>query len=120
MHKFSADFLIQTACLAGLVSEVLQRKKEMEVLTNLKNIVILDCDADTLYKKVCVVTIFKLKFLQLSFFFLCILLILSAINPASIIYQLSQCNNLLLFTNLSPPPIRRFQSQTRKYLTSAW
>lgn len=30
------------------------RKKEMEVLTKLKNIVILDCDADTLYKKVCV------------------------------------------------------------------
>lgn len=36
----------------GLVSEVLMRKKEMEVLANLKNIVILDCDADTLYKKV--------------------------------------------------------------------
>lgn len=28
------------------------RKKEMEVLAKLKNIVILDCDADTLYKKV--------------------------------------------------------------------
>lgn len=36
----------------GLVSEVLMRKKEMEVLANLKNIVILDCDSDTLYKKV--------------------------------------------------------------------
>lgn len=36
----------------GLVSEVLMRKKEMEVLAKLKNIVILDCDADTLYKKV--------------------------------------------------------------------
>lgn len=36
----------------GLVSEVLMRKKEMEVLANLKNIVILDCDKDALYKKV--------------------------------------------------------------------
>ncbi|TNN62598.1 Vacuolar protein sorting-associated protein 13A [Liparis tanakae] len=35
----------------SLVSEVLMRKKEMEVLANLKNIVILDCDKDALYKK---------------------------------------------------------------------
>uniref|UniRef100_A0A8D3DF94 Vacuolar protein sorting 13 homolog A n=1 Tax=Scophthalmus maximus TaxID=52904 RepID=A0A8D3DF94_SCOMX len=35
----------------GLVSEVLMRKKEMEVLANLKNIVILDCDKDAFYKK---------------------------------------------------------------------
>lgn len=28
------------------------RKKEMEVLANLKNIVILDCNKDALYKKV--------------------------------------------------------------------
>lgn len=28
------------------------RKKEMEVLANLKNIVILDCDKDAFYKKV--------------------------------------------------------------------
>uniref|UniRef100_A0A673CML0 Vacuolar protein sorting 13 homolog A n=1 Tax=Sphaeramia orbicularis TaxID=375764 RepID=A0A673CML0_9TELE len=35
----------------GLVSEVLMRKSEMEVLANLKNIVILDCDKDALYKK---------------------------------------------------------------------
>lgn len=36
----------------GLVSEVLMRKREMEVLANLKSIVILDCDKDALYKKV--------------------------------------------------------------------
>lgn len=42
---------ISEICIEGLVSEVLMRKKEMEVLTKLKNIVILDCDADTLYKK---------------------------------------------------------------------
>uniref|UniRef100_A0A8C4GTJ0 Vacuolar protein sorting 13 homolog A n=1 Tax=Dicentrarchus labrax TaxID=13489 RepID=A0A8C4GTJ0_DICLA len=35
----------------GLVSEVLMRKKEMEVLANLKSIVILDCDKDAFYKK---------------------------------------------------------------------
>lgn len=28
------------------------RKKEMEILANLKSIVILDCDKDALYKKV--------------------------------------------------------------------
>ncbi|XP_060894887.1 vacuolar protein sorting-associated protein 13A isoform X2 [Labrus mixtus] len=37
--------------IEGLVSEVLMRKKEMEVLANLKNIVILDCDKDAFYKK---------------------------------------------------------------------
>lgn len=36
----------------GLVSKVLMRKKEMEILAKLKNIVILDCDKDALYKKV--------------------------------------------------------------------
>lgn len=48
----------QTKCFSlshnhpGLVSEVLMRKKEMEVLANLKSIVILDCDKDAFYKKV--------------------------------------------------------------------
>ncbi|KAL6114111.1 vps13a [Pungitius sinensis] len=37
--------------IEGLVSEVLMRKKEMEVQANLKNIVILDCDKDAVYKK---------------------------------------------------------------------
>uniref|UniRef100_A0AAQ5ZIR7 Vacuolar protein sorting 13 homolog A n=1 Tax=Amphiprion ocellaris TaxID=80972 RepID=A0AAQ5ZIR7_AMPOC len=37
--------------IEGLVSEVLMRKKEMEVLANLKNIVILDCNKDAFYKK---------------------------------------------------------------------
>lgn len=36
----------------GLVSEVLMRKKEMEVQANLKNIVILDCNKEAFYKKV--------------------------------------------------------------------
>lgn len=36
----------------GLVSEILMKKKEMEVLANLKSIVILDCDKDAIYKKV--------------------------------------------------------------------
>lgn len=62
MHKLSANLLTRTCYLAGLVSEVLMRTKEMEVLTNLKNIVILDCDADTLYKKVDVITIFSFFF----------------------------------------------------------
>lgn len=45
------------------------RKKEMEVLTKLKNIVILDCDADTLYKKVCVLaTMFTLFILNVLYF----------------------------------------------------
>lgn len=38
--------------IEGLVSEVLMRKKEMEVLTNLKNIIVLNCDKGALYKKV--------------------------------------------------------------------
>uniref|UniRef100_A0A8C8IVL6 Vacuolar protein sorting 13 homolog A n=1 Tax=Oncorhynchus tshawytscha TaxID=74940 RepID=A0A8C8IVL6_ONCTS len=36
----------------GLVSELLMRKKAVEVLANLKNIVILDCDKEALYKQV--------------------------------------------------------------------
>lgn len=36
----------------GLVSEVLMRKKEMEIVANLKSIVVLDCDKDALYNKV--------------------------------------------------------------------
>ena len=39
-------------CRAGLISEVLMRKKEMEILAHLKNIIILDCDKEALYKKV--------------------------------------------------------------------
>ncbi|XP_078809182.1 intermembrane lipid transfer protein VPS13A isoform X3 [Oryzias latipes] len=35
----------------GLVSEVLQRKKMMEVSANLKNIVVLDCNKEASYKK---------------------------------------------------------------------
>uniref|UniRef100_A0A4W6GAF9 Vacuolar protein sorting 13 homolog A n=1 Tax=Lates calcarifer TaxID=8187 RepID=A0A4W6GAF9_LATCA len=42
---------ISEISIEGLVSEVLMRKKDMEVLANLKNIVILDCDKDALYKK---------------------------------------------------------------------
>ncbi|XP_029916803.1 intermembrane lipid transfer protein VPS13A isoform X3 [Myripristis murdjan] len=42
---------ISEISIEGLVSEVLMRKKEMEVLANLRNIVILDCDKDALYKK---------------------------------------------------------------------
>ncbi|KAG7223425.1 hypothetical protein INR49_015528, partial [Caranx melampygus] len=42
---------ISEISIEGLVSEVLMRKKEMEVLANLKNIVILDCNKDALYKK---------------------------------------------------------------------
>uniref|UniRef100_A0A674DPI5 Vacuolar protein sorting 13 homolog A n=1 Tax=Salmo trutta TaxID=8032 RepID=A0A674DPI5_SALTR len=37
--------------IEGLVSEVLMRKKAVEVLANLKNIVILDCDKEALYKQ---------------------------------------------------------------------
>ncbi|KAM9393107.1 intermembrane lipid transfer protein VPS13A isoform 2-T2 [Pholidichthys leucotaenia] len=37
--------------IEGLVSEVLMRKKKMEVQANLKNIVILDCNKDAFYKK---------------------------------------------------------------------
>ncbi|KAM7416667.1 hypothetical protein PAMA_018632 [Pampus argenteus] len=42
---------ISEISIEGLVSEVLMRKKNMEVMANLKNIVILDCDKDALYKK---------------------------------------------------------------------
>ncbi|XP_075995110.1 intermembrane lipid transfer protein VPS13A isoform X2 [Genypterus blacodes] len=42
---------ISEICIEGLVSEVLMRKKEMEVLANLKSIVILDCDKEAMYKK---------------------------------------------------------------------
>ncbi|XP_056231457.1 vacuolar protein sorting-associated protein 13A isoform X2 [Seriola aureovittata] len=42
---------ISEISIEGLVSQVLMRKKEMEVLANLKNIVILDCDKDAFYKK---------------------------------------------------------------------
>uniref|UniRef100_A0A3Q3WPE0 Uncharacterized protein n=1 Tax=Mola mola TaxID=94237 RepID=A0A3Q3WPE0_MOLML len=42
---------ISEISIEGLVSEVLMRKREMEVLANLKSIVILDCDKDALYKK---------------------------------------------------------------------
>ncbi|XP_041643525.1 vacuolar protein sorting-associated protein 13A isoform X2 [Cheilinus undulatus] len=42
---------ISEISIEGLVSEVLMRKKEMEVHANLKNIVILDCDKDAFYKK---------------------------------------------------------------------
>ncbi|KAJ8005978.1 hypothetical protein DPEC_G00123500 [Dallia pectoralis] len=37
--------------IEGLVSEVLMRKKSVEVLANLKNIVILDCDKEAFYKE---------------------------------------------------------------------
>uniref|UniRef100_A0A672HME5 Vacuolar protein sorting 13 homolog A n=1 Tax=Salarias fasciatus TaxID=181472 RepID=A0A672HME5_SALFA len=42
---------ISEISIEGLVAEVLMRKKEMEVLANLKNIVILDCNKDAFYKK---------------------------------------------------------------------
>ncbi|XP_067376850.1 vacuolar protein sorting-associated protein 13A isoform X3 [Channa argus] len=42
---------ISEISIEGLVSEVLMRKKEMEILANLKNIVILDCEKDAFYKK---------------------------------------------------------------------
>uniref|UniRef100_A0A665TGP5 Vacuolar protein sorting 13 homolog A n=1 Tax=Echeneis naucrates TaxID=173247 RepID=A0A665TGP5_ECHNA len=42
---------ISEISIEGLVSEVLMRKKEMEILANLKSIVILDCDKDAFYKK---------------------------------------------------------------------
>lgn len=38
--------------ISGLVSEVQMMKKSVEILANLKNIVILDCDKEALYKKV--------------------------------------------------------------------
>ncbi|CAL1615509.1 unnamed protein product [Knipowitschia caucasica] len=42
---------ISEISIEGLVAEVLMKKKEMEVMANLKNIIILDCDKDALYKK---------------------------------------------------------------------
>ncbi|XP_068165987.1 intermembrane lipid transfer protein VPS13A [Antennarius striatus] len=42
---------ISEISIEGLVSEVLMMKEEMQVLANLKNIVILDCDKDALYQK---------------------------------------------------------------------
>uniref|UniRef100_A0A7N6B5Q5 Vacuolar protein sorting 13 homolog A n=1 Tax=Anabas testudineus TaxID=64144 RepID=A0A7N6B5Q5_ANATE len=42
---------ISEISIEGLVSKVLMRKKDMEILAKLKNIVILDCDKDALYKK---------------------------------------------------------------------
>ncbi|XP_069379782.1 intermembrane lipid transfer protein VPS13A isoform X2 [Paralichthys olivaceus] len=42
---------ISEISIEGLVSEVLMRKKEMEILANLKDIVILDCDKDAFYRK---------------------------------------------------------------------
>lgn len=38
--------------LTGLVSEVQMKKSSVEILANLKNIIILDCDREALYKKV--------------------------------------------------------------------
>lgn len=38
--------------IPGLVSEVQMKKKSVEILANLKNIIILDCDSEALYKKV--------------------------------------------------------------------
>ncbi|XP_058492942.1 vacuolar protein sorting-associated protein 13A isoform X2 [Solea solea] len=42
---------IAEICIEDLVSEVLMRKKEMEILANLRKIVILNCDKDALYQK---------------------------------------------------------------------
>ncbi|KAM6931036.1 intermembrane lipid transfer protein VPS13A [Xenentodon cancila] len=42
---------ISEISIEGLVSEVLMRKKEMEVQANLKNIIILDCNKEAFYKK---------------------------------------------------------------------
>ncbi|XP_073689125.1 intermembrane lipid transfer protein VPS13A-like [Garra rufa] len=42
---------ISEISIEGLVSEVQMRKKSVEILANLKNIVILDCDKEALYKK---------------------------------------------------------------------
>lgn len=38
--------------IPGLVSEVQMKKSSVEILANLKNIIILDCDSEALYKKV--------------------------------------------------------------------
>ncbi|XP_026125478.1 intermembrane lipid transfer protein VPS13A isoform X3 [Carassius auratus] len=42
---------ISEISIEGLVSEVQMKKKSVEILANLKNIVILDCDKEALYKK---------------------------------------------------------------------
>ncbi|KAF7694965.1 vacuolar protein sorting-associated protein 13A isoform X1 [Silurus meridionalis] len=42
---------ISEISIEGLVSEVQMKKKSVEISANLKNIVILDCDKDALYKK---------------------------------------------------------------------
>ncbi|XP_076846491.1 intermembrane lipid transfer protein VPS13A isoform X2 [Brachyhypopomus gauderio] len=42
---------ISEISIEGLVSEVRMKKKSVEILANLKNIVILDCDREALYKK---------------------------------------------------------------------
>ncbi|XP_030622854.1 intermembrane lipid transfer protein VPS13A [Chanos chanos] len=42
---------ISEICIEGLVSEVQMKKKSVEVSANLKNIVILDCDKEALYKQ---------------------------------------------------------------------
>ncbi|KAJ8380883.1 hypothetical protein SKAU_G00016610 [Synaphobranchus kaupii] len=42
---------ISEISIEGLVSEVQMKKKALEISANLKNIVILDCDKDALYKK---------------------------------------------------------------------
>ncbi|XP_066500890.1 vacuolar protein sorting-associated protein 13A isoform X2 [Hoplias malabaricus] len=42
---------ISEISIEGLVSEVKMKKKSVEILANLKNIIILDCDKDALYKK---------------------------------------------------------------------
>uniref|UniRef100_H3DEF0 Vacuolar protein sorting 13 homolog A n=1 Tax=Tetraodon nigroviridis TaxID=99883 RepID=H3DEF0_TETNG len=42
---------ISEIIIEGLVSQVLMKKKEMEVQANLKSIVILDCNQDAFYKK---------------------------------------------------------------------
>ncbi|XP_051963977.1 intermembrane lipid transfer protein VPS13A-like isoform X2 [Xyrauchen texanus] len=42
---------ISEISIEGLVSEVRMMKKSVEILANLKNIVILDCDKEALYKK---------------------------------------------------------------------
>uniref|UniRef100_A0A8C1ZR47 Vacuolar protein sorting 13 homolog A n=1 Tax=Cyprinus carpio TaxID=7962 RepID=A0A8C1ZR47_CYPCA len=42
---------ISEISIEGLVSEVQMKKKSIEILANLKNIVILDCDKEALYKK---------------------------------------------------------------------
>ncbi|ROI74411.1 Vacuolar protein sorting-associated protein 13A, partial [Anabarilius grahami] len=42
---------ISEISIEGLVSEVQMKKKSVEILANLKNIIILDCDSEALYKK---------------------------------------------------------------------